>query len=157
MRSAARSVSTERGLASARLPIGVATTYRVPVNRRVSSFVKRAMNREGARAEDLCAELLRAAGLKLVERNRRSRPRETDLIAEGAREGRVRAREADSPHDTTAVSLSWRGRKLGSVPRRENAALAWGLDRGEPLRARISRLTPHPNPSKRLEFEVYAQ
>src|SRR5258706_3707100 len=57
MRSAARSVSTERGLASARLPIGVATTYRVPVNRRVSSFVKRAMNREGARAEDLCAEV----------------------------------------------------------------------------------------------------
>ena len=69
----------------------------------------------------------------------------------------VMAREADNPHDTNAVSLSWRGRKLGYVPRRENAALAWGLDRGEPLRARISRLTPHPNPSKRLEFEVYAQ
>src|SRR5260370_36971294 len=82
MRSAARSVSTERGLASVRLPIGVATTYRVPVNRRVSSFVKRAMNREGARAEDLCAELLRAAGLKLVERNWRCRLGEIALIAE---------------------------------------------------------------------------
>jgi hypothetical protein len=67
------------------------------------------------------------------------------------------AREPDNPHDANAVSVSWRGRKLGYVPRRENAALAWGLDRGEPLRARISRLTPHPNPSKRLEFEVYAQ
>src|SRR5258706_14128845 len=82
MRSAARSVSPERGLASARLPIGVATTYRVPVNQRVSSFVKRAMNREGARAEDLFAELLRAAGLKLVERNWRCRQGEIDLIAE---------------------------------------------------------------------------
>jgi putative endonuclease len=40
------------------------------------------MNREGARAEDLCAELLRAAGLKLVERNWRCRLGEIDLIAE---------------------------------------------------------------------------
>ena len=40
------------------------------------------MNREGARAEDLCADLLRAAGLKLVERNWRCRLGEIDLIAE---------------------------------------------------------------------------
>ena len=40
------------------------------------------MNREGARAEDLCAELLRAAGLKLIERNWRCRLGEIDLIAE---------------------------------------------------------------------------
>ena len=66
-------------------------------------------------------------------------------------------RERDNPHDANAVSLSWRGRKLGYVPRRENAALAWGLDRGEPLRARISRLLPHPNPARRIEFEVYAE
>src|SRR3954464_8863121 len=45
-------------------------------------FVKRAMNREGARAEDLCAELMRAAGLKLVDRNWRCRLGEIDLIAE---------------------------------------------------------------------------
>jgi len=66
-------------------------------------------------------------------------------------------RERDNPYDANAVSLSWRGRKLGYVPRRENAALAWGLDRGEPLRARISRLSPHPNPARRIEFEVYAE
>ena len=40
------------------------------------------MNREGARAEDLCAELLRRAGLVLVERNLRCRHGEIDLIAE---------------------------------------------------------------------------
>src|SRR2546427_12986037 len=40
------------------------------------------MNREGARAEDLCAELLRAAGLRLIERNWRCRLGEIDLIAE---------------------------------------------------------------------------
>src|SRR3954454_17012363 len=82
MRSAVRRTSSERGLASARLPIGVATMYSVPVNRRQSPFVKRAMNREGARAEDLCADLMRVSGLKLIERNWRCRLGEIDLIAE---------------------------------------------------------------------------
>jgi hypothetical protein len=66
-------------------------------------------------------------------------------------------RERDNPHDANAVSVAWRGHKLGYVPRRENALLAWGLDRGEGLRARISRLRPHPNPAQRLEFEVYIE
>ena len=66
-------------------------------------------------------------------------------------------REAANPHDPNAVSLSWRGRKLGYVPRRENAAVAWGLDRGTPLRARVSRLAEHPNPARRIEFEVYIE
>jgi hypothetical protein len=65
------------------------------------------------------------------------------------------AREADNPHDPRAVAVTWRGRMLGYVPRRENAALAWALDRGERLHARISRLTAHPDPRRRLEFEVY--
>ena len=51
----------------------------------------------------------------------------------------------------------WRGHKLGYVPRRENAALAWGLDRGTPLRARISALAEHPNPARRVRFEVYVE
>ena len=67
------------------------------------------------------------------------------------------AREPGNLHDANAVSVSWRGRKLGYVPRRENAALAWGLDRGEPLRARISRLSRHPNPARRIELEVYVE
>jgi putative endonuclease len=40
------------------------------------------MNAKGARAEDLCAGLLRAAGLRLVERNWRCRHGEIDLVAE---------------------------------------------------------------------------
>jgi hypothetical protein len=66
-------------------------------------------------------------------------------------------REPDNPHDANAVAVSWRGRKLGYVPRRENAALAWGLDHGERFAARISRLRLHPNPARRLELEVYAE
>jgi len=67
------------------------------------------------------------------------------------------AREPDNSFDRNAIAVAWRGRKLGYVPRRENAALAWGLDRGERLRARISRLTRHPNPARRIEFEVYIE
>ncbi len=40
------------------------------------------MNRAGARAEDLCAGLLRGAGLRVLERNWRCRLGEIDLIAQ---------------------------------------------------------------------------
>jgi putative endonuclease len=40
------------------------------------------MNPRGARAEDLCAELMRAAGLRVLERNWRCRLGEIDLVAE---------------------------------------------------------------------------
>ena len=40
------------------------------------------MNRAGARAEELCAELLRGAGLRVVARNWRCRHGEIDLVAE---------------------------------------------------------------------------
>ena len=66
-------------------------------------------------------------------------------------------REPDNPHDPNAVRVEWRGRRLGYVPRRQNAAIAWGLQRGTPLRARVSRLAEHPNPARRIEFEVYIE
>ena len=40
------------------------------------------MNRTGARAEDLCAQLLRRAGLRVLARNWRCRLGEIDLVAE---------------------------------------------------------------------------
>jgi HIRAN domain-containing protein len=67
------------------------------------------------------------------------------------------ARESDNPHDANAIAVLWRGHKLGYVPRQDNAALAWGLDRGTPLRARISALAEHPNPARRVRFEVYVE
>ena len=65
--------------------------------------------------------------------------------------------EPGNAHDANAVRVEWRGRKLGYVPRRQNAALAWGLERGTLLRARVSRLVEHPNPARRIEFEVYIE
>ena len=67
------------------------------------------------------------------------------------------AREPENPHDANAVRVLWRGRVLGYVPRRENAALAWGLERGMQLRGRISALAEHPNPARRVRFEVYVE
>ena len=67
------------------------------------------------------------------------------------------SRESDNPHDANAVAVTWRGRKLGYVPRRANATLAWGLDRGQGLQARISRLAQHPNPARRIEIEVFVE
>ena len=67
------------------------------------------------------------------------------------------SREADNPYDPNAVRVEWRGRKLGYVPKRDNAAIAWGLERGTPLRARVSRLVEHRNRARRIEFEVYIE
>ena len=64
------------------------------------------------------------------------------------------SREPDNPHDANAVRVAWRGRKLGYVPRAENAALAWAMGRGETLRPRICRLHEYRNGRKRLEFEI---
>ena len=66
-------------------------------------------------------------------------------------------RESDNPHDPNAVRVEWRGRRLGYVPRRENSALAWAMDRGEPVSARISTLRVHRNPRRRVEFEVFVE
>lgn len=63
-------------------------------------------------------------------------------------------REPGNPHDAAAVRIEWQGRTIGYVPRTENAALAWAMDRGEPLAARVSALRPHRNPRQRIRFEV---
>jgi hypothetical protein len=64
-------------------------------------------------------------------------------------------REPDNPHDPLAVRVEWQGRKLGYLPRRENQAVARQLDHGNPLQARIVRLSKHRNPWKRVELEVF--
>ena len=69
----------------------------------------------------------------------------------------VLAREADNPHDANAIAVFWRGHKLGYVPRTQNSALAWAMDRGEQVGARISALRTERNPRKRLEFEVFVE
>ncbi len=64
-------------------------------------------------------------------------------------------READNPHDASAVRVEWRGEKLGYLPRMENREVAAEMDRGGQVEARIAALTEHPNPWKRLRIEVF--
>ena len=65
-------------------------------------------------------------------------------------------REPENPYDAGAIRVEWRGRKLGYVPRRDNAAVARQLDRGTPLEARVAALRENRNRSVRIEFEVIA-
>jgi hypothetical protein len=64
-------------------------------------------------------------------------------------------RERDNPHDPNAVRVDWNGRVLGYLPRADNAAVARQLDRGNPLRARIARLSKYRNHRLKLEIDVY--
>lgn len=64
-------------------------------------------------------------------------------------------REPDNPYDRHAVRVEWRGHKLGYVPRLENEAVARQLDYGNRLAARITRLTRHRDPWKRVELEIF--
>jgi hypothetical protein len=64
-------------------------------------------------------------------------------------------REPQNAYDARAVRVEWRGVKLGYVPRRDNEAVARLLDRGNPLEARITRLSTSRNPWQRILFEVY--
>jgi hypothetical protein len=66
-------------------------------------------------------------------------------------------REPDNRHDRRAIRVEWRGHKLGYVPRAENRALAAALDQGDKLVARIAQLTEHPDPWRRVRFEVYVE
>jgi HIRAN domain-containing protein len=65
-------------------------------------------------------------------------------------------REPENPYDAGAIRVEWRGRKLGYVPQRDNAAIARQLDRGTSLAARIAALRRNRNGSLRIEFEVTA-
>jgi hypothetical protein len=69
----------------------------------------------------------------------------------------VLTREPENAHDASAVRVEWRGHMLGYVPRMANDALAWAMDRGDPVSARVSRLQPHRNPRLRIEFEVFVE
>jgi len=64
-------------------------------------------------------------------------------------------READNLYDARAVRVEWQGRKIGYVPRVDNAAVSQLLDRGESLSATITALALSENPWERIEFAVY--
>lgn len=63
-------------------------------------------------------------------------------------------READNKYDDRAVRVEWQGRKLGYIPRLDNAAVSQLLDRGERLEAMIVGLQVRENPWERVMVGV---
>jgi hypothetical protein len=63
-------------------------------------------------------------------------------------------REPNNRHVDRAVRVEWQGRKLGYIPRLDNAAVSQLLDRGERLDAKISRMNESRNPWERAGVEV---
>jgi hypothetical protein len=63
-------------------------------------------------------------------------------------------REPANRYDPRAVRVEWQGRKIGYVPRRENADVARMLDAGQVLQARILRLAEVRDPWSRVRFEI---
>jgi hypothetical protein len=63
-------------------------------------------------------------------------------------------REPHNAYDANAVRVEWRTHKLGYIPRTDNRAVAFHMDRGGAVEARISKLQAHRNPRQRIEFEV---
>jgi hypothetical protein len=63
-------------------------------------------------------------------------------------------REPENPHDPLAVRLDWQGRKLGYLPRNENAEIARLLDAGEALVASIAGIDREAEPWERVRVGV---
>lgn len=66
-------------------------------------------------------------------------------------------READNSYDVNAVRVEWQGHKLGYIPRKENAALARFMDRGQHAEARITALSKEKRRGRWIEFDVYLE
>ena len=64
-------------------------------------------------------------------------------------------READNVHDSNAVAVYFHTDQLGYVPRVENTAVAQMLDRGEHLKASISKLNDTDDPWDRIWLEIF--
>lgn len=63
-------------------------------------------------------------------------------------------REPHNPHDERAVRVDWNGRKLGYIPRVDNAPVAQCLDVGGVLVARILRVRRSGNVWDAVELEI---
>lgn len=82
---------------------------------------------------------------------------EGEAVWDGLRVGATLAlvREPGNTYDQRAVRLDWQGRKLGYVPRIDNAAVSHLLDSGHALRAEIVALRASRNPWERVEVAVF--
>jgi hypothetical protein len=67
----------------------------------------------------------------------------------------ILVREPGNVHDANAIRVEWHGHIIGYVPRNENETLARQFDFGNRLEGRITRLSKHRDPNRRVEMEIY--
>jgi hypothetical protein len=63
-------------------------------------------------------------------------------------------RETDNAYDKRAVAIYWQNKKLGYIPRRDNATISQLLDRGQTLHAKIDQLNDNDDAWKRMKIAV---
>ena len=63
-------------------------------------------------------------------------------------------REKENPYDPKAVSLWYRGRKLGFVPRRKNSTLAKLLDQNVKIEARVRQINREADPWNKIFVDI---
>ncbi len=63
-------------------------------------------------------------------------------------------RESDNPHDRKAISLWYKGHKLGFVPRHKNTTLAKLLDQQIDIKAVINAIYSDANPWNRVFVDI---
>lgn len=69
----------------------------------------------------------------------------------------AQVRVADNRHDPRAIRVEWRGRKLGNIPRLENATLTSLIARGHRLVARIAGKRQSRDSWARLAVNLHLQ
>ena len=66
-------------------------------------------------------------------------------------------REPANPYDRRAVSVFWKGRKLGFIPRYENGRAASLMDQGRRLHATLASKREGLDPWQRIILDVWLQ
>jgi hypothetical protein len=62
--------------------------------------------------------------------------------------------EPENPFDDDAVALYYENSKIGFIPPNDNVEIARRMQKGEPLKARLSRFEPESDPWERVYVEV---
>jgi len=62
--------------------------------------------------------------------------------------------EPENPFDDDAVALYYENAKIGFIPPDNNVDIARRMQKGEPLKARVTRFEPQSDPWERVYVEV---
>ncbi len=59
--------------------------------------------------------------------------------------------------DQHAISVNWNGYRLGYIPDSNKRSLAFLMDKGHKLRAKVSQLQQNDDPWEKIEIDIYRE